>query len=363
MSHFYQQLSHIEELGRPVRIAYFGDSFVEGDILSCDLREQLQTRFGGQGVGWIDCASQVHNFRQTVRHTFSGVKEYEVVKKPFKTQVQSLAQRYFMAEYGKATMHYEGVKARKHLKSWQRASFFFRSDEMFSLTTVINNDTTFCDSIEGNGQLQVITHTLPSIHNITYTVEGAGSDTYLYGTALESRQGIIVDNFSMRGSSGVTIGSIPASVLHEFARHRAYDLIILHFGLNVASDKSQDGNYKAYTRQMGQAIQHLRGAYPSASVLIVSMPDRDQRTDMGIHTMMGVESLVAYQQLMASDQQVAFFNLFEAMGGHESMKGLVDDGLANKDYTHLTFGGGRRLAKKLVESIEAGFDIYKQQHP
>ena len=41
MHHFYQQLARVKELNRPVRIAYFGDSFVEGDILSCDLREQL----------------------------------------------------------------------------------------------------------------------------------------------------------------------------------------------------------------------------------------------------------------------------------------------------------------------------------
>ena len=45
------------------------------------------------------------------------------------------------------------------------------------------------------------------------------------------------------------------------------------------------------------------------------------------------------------------------------MKQMVDDGLANKDYTHLTFAGGRRLATKLVESIQAGVDNYKRLHP
>jgi lysophospholipase L1-like esterase len=167
----------------------------------------------------------------------------------------------------------------------------------------------------------------------------------------------------MRGSSGVTLESIPSATLQSFAAQRPYDLLVFHFGLNVASAKSQADNYKAYTHQMGEAIRHIRQAYPKASVLIVSVSDRDQRTSSGIHTMLGVESLVAHQQIMAADQQVAFFNLFQAMGGRESMKLLVDDGLANKDYTHLTFAGGRRLATKLVESIQAGVDNYKRLHP
>ena len=363
MRHFYSQLARVKSLNRPVRIAYFGDSFIEGDILSCDLREQLQTHFGGNGVGWVDCASQVYGFRQTVRHSFNGLQEYEVVQKPFNIQVQSIAQRYFIVEGNQAWFQFQGSTSRQHLSEWQKATFFFRTQGSFSLATRINADTTICEQVQGDGQLQVLTQRDPSMKKIGYTVSDVPQGTYLYGVALESNQGVIVDNFSMRGSSGVTLGSIPASVLQEFAVYRPYDLIIVHFGLNVASEKSQAGNYKAYTKQMGQVISHLRQAYPEASVLVVSMSDRDQRTSAGIHTMIGVESLVAYQQIMSAHQQVAFFNLFEAMGGRESMKTLVDNGLANKDYTHLTFAGGRRLGTYLVESILVGYENYKKQQP
>lgn len=33
-----------------MRIAFFGDSFVEGDILTADLREKLQLAYGGGGT-------------------------------------------------------------------------------------------------------------------------------------------------------------------------------------------------------------------------------------------------------------------------------------------------------------------------
>ena len=36
-----------------VRIAVFGDSFIEADIFTADLREMLQKRFGGCGVGFV----------------------------------------------------------------------------------------------------------------------------------------------------------------------------------------------------------------------------------------------------------------------------------------------------------------------
>ena len=35
---------------RPVRIAYFGDSFIEADIFTADLREMLQQEFDFEGI-------------------------------------------------------------------------------------------------------------------------------------------------------------------------------------------------------------------------------------------------------------------------------------------------------------------------
>lgn len=368
MARFYQQLARVGQLGRPVRVAYYGDSFIEGDIFTADLRELLQDEFGGCGVGWVDCASQVNGFRTTVTHSYSGIREFEVVKRPFSQQNQGIAQRYFTAQNG-ARMTYKGTKVRRHLASWERAIFYLRTGSGVTLQTLVNGDTTMVDHVEGSQNLQAVVHSAQdlqsagdsvpqrsSISSLSYTVSNIGSATLLYGVALEPEQGVVVDNFSMRGSAGYTLSQIPAATLAQFAAQRPYDLIVVHFGLNVANSKQ--GNYSGYIKQMGQAIDHLRQAYPQAAILVVSMPDRDQRTDAGLRTMRGVEQLVAYQQLMASDHGVSFFNLFQAMGGRESMKTLVDRGLANKDYTHINFAGGKHLARLLYESIMAGYHSY-----
>ena len=62
-----------------VRIAWFGDSYVEGDILLDPLRDTLQAIFGGSGVGFVPIASEVAGFRQTIIHSFDNWKTYAIV--------------------------------------------------------------------------------------------------------------------------------------------------------------------------------------------------------------------------------------------------------------------------------------------
>lgn len=359
MDHFYSQLTHAASQ-RVVRIAYYGDSFIEGDVLTADLREMLQSRFGGNGVGWVDCIDRLSGFRKTVKLKGVGMKGFEVVSKPYNHQVEGISQRYFVPSENARTWA-SGAKSRKHLNQWQHASLFLRTESGLNVTTYANSDTIGTEWVEGGPQVQMLSYGQETMTGVGYLFTEVTSPTYLYGMALESQRGVILDNFSMRGSSGYSLARIPLQTLNDFARLRPYDLIVVHFGLNVASDQSHAASYRAYIKNMQTAIEHLRKAYPQASVLIVSMPDRDQRTDAGIRTMQGVESLVAYQQIMASNCHVAYFNLFQAMGGRESMKALVDKGLAAKDYTHITFAGGRKLAQLVYDGLMEGYENYQRR--
>ena len=112
---------------------------------------------------------------------------------------------------------------------------------------------------------------------------------------------------------------------------------------------------------MKRSIENLRAAYPSAGILVVSVPDRDQRSAEGITTLKEVKELVALQAQLAADCGVGFFNLYQAMGGESSMKRLVDSHRANKDDTHLIFGGGKVVAGKVFPSFIAGLENYKRR--
>ena len=58
MDAFYAALKTRHTLGRPVRVAYFGDSFIEGDLITDHLRRLMQDKWGGCGVGFVDIASE-----------------------------------------------------------------------------------------------------------------------------------------------------------------------------------------------------------------------------------------------------------------------------------------------------------------
>lgn len=84
MDHFYAMVDSAARhklKGRPVRVAYYGDSFIESDILVADLREMLQSKYGGNGVGWIDAGNDLEQYKRSIKATFSGITEHMVMKK------------------------------------------------------------------------------------------------------------------------------------------------------------------------------------------------------------------------------------------------------------------------------------------
>ena len=69
---FFTSLNRLRSLNRPVRIAFLGDSFIEGDIIVADFRAKMQEYFGGRGVGFVPVASKVEQFRPTVHQRSKG---------------------------------------------------------------------------------------------------------------------------------------------------------------------------------------------------------------------------------------------------------------------------------------------------
>ncbi|MEG1546339.1 MAG: hypothetical protein RR371_03720, partial [Bacteroides sp.] len=123
-------------------------------------------------------------------------------------------------------------------------------------------------------------------------------------------------------------------------------------------------DYSAYKKGMLTVIAHLKECFPQASILVLSIGDRDYKTETGeLRTMPGVRNLVRYQQAIAAESHVAFWNLFTAMGGNESMAKLVHakPSMANYDYTHINFRGGKHIANMLFETLDYGKKQYEKR--
>ena len=60
---------------------------------------------------------------------------------------------------------------------------------------------------------------------------------------------------------------------------------------------------------------------------------------------------------------IAYWNLFEAMGGEGSIQKMVkaNPSQANRDYTHINFKGGKHLATLLYETLVYGKEQYDKR--
>lgn len=56
-----------------------------------------------------------------------------------------------------------------------------------------------------------------------------------YGIVFENKNGVSLDNYSIRGNSGLALFGTNAAVNARIGAMRGYDLIILQYGLNVMS--------------------------------------------------------------------------------------------------------------------------------
>lgn len=354
MDHFYSMLDSLargKKAGRPVRVAYYGDSFIEGDILVSDFRELMQDKYGGYGVGWIDAGNSLNQYKHTIDNRFSGMTEHMVMKREsYSCDRTGIAERYYPVG-SEAMMYFHSKAEYPHVSKWDVARLYYTAPSGLSVSVKVDGGmsvTKRLGSIYGVGMME----TRQVMNNISYAFSCDGAT--LFGVALESDEGIIVDNFSMRGSSGVSLSNIPEKTLCGFNVVRPYDLIIFQFGVNAITSASKDAAMQAYTGKMKRVIQHYRKCFPEASILVISTPDRGARSAGGIGTMKGVEMLVDYQERLASECRVGFYNLFEAMGGEGAMGKLMEQGMGAKDLVHISHKGGKLLSKHLFDSFVAG---------
>lgn len=361
MTPFYRALDDIKSKGRQVRIAVFGDSFIEADILTADLREMLQKRFGGCGVGFVTITSMTSGYRPTVRHSFGGWSSHAATDSVyFDKKKQGISGHYFVPRNNAYVQLRGQDKYASLLDTCERATIYFYNKGEVGLSAIVNRGKPLQRQYAPNGRLQKM-QVEGRIGSIRWNIVRADS-TLFYGLAMDGKQGIVVDNFSLRGSSGLSLRSIPASMLKEFNGQRPYDLVILQYGLNVATKRGK--KYDGYQKGMLTAISHLKECFPQAGFLLLSVGDRDYKTETGeLHTMPGVKNLVRYQQSIAAESGIAFWNMFEAMGGNGSMAKLVHakPAQANYDYTHINFRGGKYLAGLLYESLIYGKEQYERR--
>ncbi|MDI3318790.1 hypothetical protein [Pinibacter soli] len=319
-----------------VRIAFFGDSMIEADLITQDLRSTLQQTFGGSGVGFVP----VNDISASLRITVNSKSSNDWIKRNYKSENTD---GLFISGnvFSSATGSWLSVKDNTAKDAVEISLLYGKGSGDIMLD---NNIIQIPKGDEFNIKK------LKIANSVEVKIQTPGMR--VFGTSFESSSGVIVDNFSFRGISGVEINKLNDDLLAQINIKRPYDLIILEYGVNVLF-RPNDTNFDWYCKKMVPSLTKIKKAFPEADILMISTGDRAFRKGDKWESGIGVPNLVKAQALMAFENHVSFFNLYETMGGKNSIVDWANSNppLANKDYVHPNHSGAKKVAAFLSDAI------------
>ena len=291
-----------------IRVAWFGDSLVEADILSMEFRKQMQQYFGVFGVGFIPATSITSKFRITATHTWKGDWAEENFKSKDLSAPLFFSGHTFFTADGEVTVQDNTVRDTPAVQLLEKSLICGPSKSGIVMLTVDGKQKQY-----PAGKL-VNRIVLDNSNSRSITVGVHDKQLPVYGISMEPDAGVVVDNFSFRGISGIELGRFDSSFLATLSREDNYDLIVLEYGANIMY-KPNEMDYSWYGANMNHVLRRIRKAMPNTEILVISTADRAFLYDGQWQTAKGIHNLVKVQAEMAYNNGGAFYNMFLNMGG------------------------------------------------
>ncbi|WP_124979185.1 SGNH/GDSL hydrolase family protein [Nonlabens xiamenensis] len=358
LSSFFEKLYALENGSQgQVRIAYYGDSMIDGDLIVQDFRSAMQDRFGGRGVGFVPMVSESARSRYSVKHYAKGNwKEHNYMGGRSESISFGVNGGVYFAKDSTAQVKYlaSGIKNAYRLNSPRLFYGPGRPDANLQLR--IDKDTLTTDiPLNGPGLFNSVNLSSDNVKRVELDFAQA-QDLPIYGIDFSNGVGVAVDGFSNRGNSGMPLALLNPQLMNDFDQVLGYDLIILQFGANVLSTKANSFNW--YARRMIRVVEHLHQTFPKAAILILGTADKGTKNEQQVRTDSTVVRLLRSQQQYAANTQSGFLSLFHLMGGPNSMQVWTDHKLANADYTHFSPQGSRKIGRLIFQEMMLGYSDY-----
>ena len=354
---FYAALDSARTM--PVRVVHYGDSQIEEDRITNVLRERWQKAYGGGGVGLLPLHQTIPTRSMRQWLSMDGVVQ----------TVQGGPKRYLV--YGPRSMRLDndeyGVMGQVAVMD---STLVAGSEDVVMCIEPIdkkrqghnyfNRVRVLTDSVDGYilAQDTMLSPTPDTRHPLLYTLpdsttkceihlQGKGK---VYGVSLETPTGVIVDNLPMRGCSGNIFTKIDSTQLSDFYRETNTRLIILQFGGNMIPQTENASTISGYVRStLRQQVRYLRACAPDAAILFIGPSDMSTNIDGQMSTYPLVPYMDKLLKKMAAEEQIAYWSMYDAMGGKDSMVRWVEVGLAGSDYVHFTRAGANKMGRMLYE--------------
>lgn len=333
---FYASLA--ETGTRKVRVLHYGDSQIEEDRMTQQIREGLQKRYGGRGVGLMPLAQTIPTItiRQELRMNGRMVTP------------QQGPRRYMVYAVSKDDQRTDSLYGIMGQVAIMADSLVAGSED---ITAVCRPQT---ESAHYD-RMRVFADS--SIH---YTLSGDTAHLTgkgaVYGLSQESDTGVIVDNIPMRGCLGLVFTKMDSIQIADFCREENVRLIILQFGGNAIPYNEKPGTIQGIVKSLRKQVLFVQSCAPQASILFIGPSDMMRMTDGEWESYPMVAYLDKLLRKMALEENIAYFSLYNWMGGAGSMARWQENGLAGKDGIHFLRSGARKAGNAILNWMMEGVD-------
>lgn len=353
MLNFYAALRKADAGLARVRVLHYGDSHVAADLLTGQLRNQLQQRFGDGGIGFVLAGKPWAWYRRgNLRSRQSNGWKVEGLGKA----AQSAGGQFGLAGVslttaGKdewITLQANGSRFDLYLLKQPGGGVIDvrLDDEPIDpqISLAAKTFAPFYLSVEAESE---------GLHTLEIRTVKPGA-VKIFGVAIENHQaGVVYDALGINGARLYRPLAWDWHILASNLEHRSPNLIVIAYGSNEVSDPDLDLN--EYGKKFSLLLNRLHQAAPAAALLVMAPPDRATFIQGTWQSLARMSALVATQRAAALKSGAAFWNLFQAMGGAGAIEGWHQLSLAQADRVHLTRRGYQKVAELLYAELLRGY--------
>lgn len=358
---FFSALENAQKEQRTIRILHYGDSQIELDRISSNIRNYFQEHFGGGGPGMLPLYTSVGS--ATIYQSFSGnYTQYALYGDGARNKERNygvMAKSFRIA--GNNSFYASAPKPKKNhtekQKTYNKIQLLCTPHSQNFTTSLTNKSHNIKKEYKSeSNNTQLFTWKLDTaISNFTLHFSGEAD---IYGIIVDNNYGVAVDNIPMRGASGTFLSQMNDSLLTHYFEMIDVGMIILQYGGNSVPSIYSEKSINNYVESIGKQIRYMQKIRPNAPILFIGPSDMSTRIQGSMATYKWLPLLVERLRETVLANGAAFWDLYQVMGGKNSMISWVKKGWAGQDYVHFSSQGANQIGKVLTQSFQSMYEFY-----
>ena len=112
---------------------------------------------------------------------------------------------------------------------------------------------------------------------------------------------------------------------------------------------------------MGQQIDRLHQCCPQAKILFIGPSDMSTRENGELQSYPCLPQVVDSLRATANRHGAAYWSIYHAMGGQNSMSAWVNQGLGSPDYIHFSQRGVDIMGDRLSKAFDNMYQMYRMR--